>query len=268
MPFAKIRGQNIHYVDSGGSGPVVLLSHGFLMDHRMFSHQVDALGPDFRVVAWDERGFGKTEFDGQPFTYWDSADDALALLDHLHIDRAIFGGMSQGGFLSMRAALRAPERVAGLILISTQAGTDGPEILVGYRQMLETWASVGPVQPLLESIATIILGTDRAHWEPWMTDWRARPNDALIHPAGCLLDRDDITSRVAEIRCPAIVFHGTADQAISMSRAEQLASLLPDCRGMVKVEGAAHAANLTHPEQVNPAFVDFCKALAPSLKSS
>ena len=126
MPFAEVNGQRIRYEDSGGEGAPVILSHGFLMDREMFAPQVDALAPEFRVIAWDERGFGETEFDGQPFTYWDSARDCLGLLDHLEIDEAVLGGMSQGGFLSLRAALLAPERVRALVLIDTQSGLEVP----------------------------------------------------------------------------------------------------------------------------------------------
>ena len=102
---APINGVDITFVDSGGTGPAVLLSHGFLMDHTMFDAQVEALAPQYRCVRWDERGFGATPAPG-PFTYWDSADDAVGLLDHLGIDEAVFVGMSQGGFLSLRAALK------------------------------------------------------------------------------------------------------------------------------------------------------------------
>ena len=135
MPLAEINGQRIRFDDTGGDGPPVVLSHGFLMDREMFAPQVDALAPEFRVITWDERGFGETEFDGEPFTYWDSARDCLGLLDHLGIDQAVLGGMSQGGFLSLRAALLAPERVRALVLIDTQSGVEDPERLPAYRQM-------------------------------------------------------------------------------------------------------------------------------------
>src|SRR4051812_23926608 len=109
MPYAEVNGQRIRYEDTGGEGPAVILAHGFLMDREMFAPQLDALSPEFRAVAWDERGFGETEFDGKPFTYWDSAKDLLGLMDALGIDSAVVGGMSQGGFVSLRAALLAPE---------------------------------------------------------------------------------------------------------------------------------------------------------------
>ena len=106
MAFAAINGQNIHFDDTGGSGPAVVLGHGFLMDNTMFAPQVEALRSQYRVITWDERGFGLTEFDGQPFSYWDSASDCLGMMDHLGIERCVVGGMSQGGFLSLRTMPR------------------------------------------------------------------------------------------------------------------------------------------------------------------
>src|ERR1700722_9085146 len=99
MPFAAVNGQRAYFEDSGGHGAPVIFSHGFLMDHEMFNPQVAALAGEFRCITWDERGFGQTEASG-PFTYWDSADDALALLTYLGVERAFLVGMSQGGFLS------------------------------------------------------------------------------------------------------------------------------------------------------------------------
>ena len=94
MPFAEVNGQHIFFEDSGGSGAPVIFSHGFLMDHEMFAPQVEALAGEFRCITWDERGFGQTPASG-PFTYYDSAADCLALLDHLGIDQAVLAGMSR-----------------------------------------------------------------------------------------------------------------------------------------------------------------------------
>lgn len=261
MPFANVNGQKIHYRDSGGRGPVVVLSHGFLMDCTMFDAQVAALSDKFRVVTWDERGFGQTEYDGNAFTYWDSARDCLALMTHLGIDSAVLGGMSQGGFLSLRAALTAPERVRALVLIDTAADNDGPEILAAYRQMVDTWITHGPVDELANIIANIIIADPQENAK-WIAKWKARPKEAMIHPSGCLLDRDDITSRISEITCPALVIHGSADTAISADRAEALKAGLRGAQDIVWVEGAAHAANLTHPHIVNPPLRAFLEQVA------
>jgi pimeloyl-ACP methyl ester carboxylesterase len=256
MPFADVHGQRIHYQDSGGSGPAVVLAHGFLMDQSMFDPQVATLAPEVRVVRWDARGHGQTGWDGEPFTYWDLASDAIALLDHLGLERAILGGMSQGGFVALRAALTRPERVKGLVLIDTQAGVDDAATIAGYRQMLDTWMAMGAIDPLVSTIAGLILGAAE-HWEPWTSRWREIPANRLRESAACLLERDDITARLGEIRCPAIAFHGTADKAIHPDRGEAMVSRLAGCEAMVRVEGAAHAANLTHAAAVNPALRAF-----------
>src|SRR5947199_4928714 len=144
MPFAEVNGQRIRFEDSGGDGPPVILSHGFLMDREMFAPQVGALSPEFRVITWDERGFGETEFDGEPFSYWDSARDCLSLLDHLGIEQAVLGGMSQGGFLSLRAALTSPARVKALVLMDTQSGVEDPATRAGYDAMRDERMANGP----------------------------------------------------------------------------------------------------------------------------
>lgn len=261
MPYAPIHGQRIFYEDSGGSGPPVILAPGLLMDHTMFDRQVAALAPEFRVIRWDERGLGKTEDDGRPFSYWDSAADCIGLLDHLGIERAVVGGMSQGGFLSLRAALKAPERVKALVLMNTQAGVDPPETIAGYAQILQQWEALGPVDPLLHTIASLILGAPE-HWEPWTSHWKAIPMARLREASSCFLTRDDITPRLKEITCPAFIVHSDMDQGIPLARAEALRDGLPNCKDFVVVKGAGHASNITHSEQVNPPLLAFLRAYA------
>src|SRR5260370_8487186 len=125
MPVATANGIEIDYTDSGGHGPAVVFSHGFLMDRTMFDQQVTALTPKYRVITWDQRGHGGTRATGA-FTYWDSAADVLALLDHLGGERAVLAGMSQGGFLSLPAALIAPDRVRALVRIHRPARPEAP----------------------------------------------------------------------------------------------------------------------------------------------
>jgi pimeloyl-ACP methyl ester carboxylesterase len=257
MPYADVNGQHIYFEDSGGPGAAVLFSHGYLMDHQMFEPQVSALSGEFRCITWDERGFGQTEAHGS-FTYWDSADDALALLSHLSIDSAFFVGMSQGGFLSMRAALRSPHRVCGLGLIDTDAGVEPEETRPAYEAMSTEWATNGPSDALATAVAGIIMspGYDPA---PWIAKWQAAPRESIVEPFRTLMDRDDIWGRVPEILAPSIIFHGDADAAFPMDRAERLARELPNCEALVRIAGAGHASNLSHPGDVNGPLGEFLR---------
>ncbi len=254
MPFADVNSQHIYFEDTGGDGPAVIFSHGFLMDHEMFDPQVASLS-DFRCITWDERGFGQTEAQG-PFTYWDSADDALALLTHLGIDSAFFVGMSQGGFISLRAAVRSPERVRGLGLIDTDAGVEPEDTKPAYEALNTEWVTNGPSDAIAGVVAGIIMSPGYDH-SAWVAKWKAAPKETMLEPFRTLMDRDDLWDQVPHVLAPAIVFHGEVDASIAMESAERLAKELPNCEELVRIPGAGHASNLSHPDAVNGPLREF-----------
>ena len=262
MPLCEVNGQWIHYEDAGANLPPVVLAHGLLMDHEMFAAQVEALGSRFRVITWDARCHGETETTDAPFSYWDLADDLKALLDHLGIARAVIGGMSQGGFVALRFALKHPQRVDALILLSTQAGPEDPDKAAIYESMLEVWEAEGLNDQLAETIAAIILGNEWPGREAWIAKWRQWPRSLLRPAFNALVGREDILNRLGEITAPSLVIHGTADAAIDMELAHQLCSGLANCRPLIMIEGGGHACNLTHPTLVNPAVQQFMVELA------
>ena len=257
---APVNGVTLAFDDTGGDGPVVMLSHGFLMDRTMFDDQVAALRDGYRVITWDERGFGETVYDERPFTYWDSARDCLALMEHLGIERAVLGGMSQGGFIALRASLLDPDRVRGLILLSTQAGPEDADVIPIYQGMIDAWIEDGPSLAACEVSAGLILG-DPDLSAAWSAIWMERPPESIRHPGQALVGREGIEHRLSEIAAPALVIHGTADVSISLDKAQRMADGLVGCAGVLAVEGGTHAANLTHPRQVNEAILAFLAGL-------
>src|SRR6266851_1438326 len=263
MPLSKINGQWIHYEDAGGNLPPLVLAHGLLMDGEMFAPQVEALGSRFRVIAWDARCHGETESTDDPFSYWDLADDLRGLLDHLGIARAVIGGMSQGGFVALRFALRHPERVQALILLDTQAGAEDPEKAAIYESMLDVWESDGLNDQLAETIAAIILGNEWPGREAWIAKWRQWPRSLLRPAFNALAGREDIHDRLGEIKAPALVIHGTADAAIDIELAQRLCANLANSRPLIMIEGGGHACNLTHPALVNQAVLRYLFELGP-----
>ncbi len=261
MATATINGTDIYFADSGGDGPALLFSHGFLMDHTMFDAQVEALSDEYRCVRWDERGFGATRAPAD-FTYWDSADDAIGLLDHLGIEQAVLIGMSQGGFLSLRAALAHPDRVRGIVLIDSAADVDDAETMEGYQGMLHVFreGSDDERAAVFQMVAGLILGDDELA-ATWIPKWEAIDREQLVTAGRALLGRDDVSGRVGEISCPILAVHGTADEAIAIDRAHALAAAANDHRGVVPVEGAAHAPNMTNAPAVNAALAEFLAGL-------
>ncbi len=265
MPHADVNGQRLYFEDTGGDSAnhgddVIVFSHGLLMDHEMFAPQVDALRDRWRCITWDERAHGATETTADDFSYWDSASDVLGLLDHLGVEQAVLAGMSQGGYLSLRAALTAPERVRALVLIDTQAGGEDPQARVAYDQLIETWATANEApQEILDIVAAIILGDGWPGAPAWQDKWRTVTPAHLRQAYNTLVSREDITSRLAELSIPTLVVHGELDAAIGIPLAQALADGLG---GKLEViDGAGHAANLTHPEPANQAIEAFLATL-------
>lgn len=257
MPYVERDNARLYYEDTGGNGPVIVFSHGILMDHEMFEPQVDALRDNYRCITWDERYHGLTDAQGS-FSYWDSAEDLFAILDDAGAESAVLAGMSQGGFLSLRAALLKPDRVQGLFLIDTQAGTEDPVLGEIYRSWAATWAEEGPQDHLIEATVPLIISP--APSEKWTAKWREWPPQHVVPMIDTLLGREDITDRLGDITCPAIVVHGTEDPSIAMEKAEALCAGLPGCRGVVKIEGGGHAANLSHPGEVTEILLEFLRS--------
>jgi 3-oxoadipate enol-lactonase len=261
MPTALINGVTVSYSDTGSDGEPVVFSHGYLMDSTMFDRQVAALAPEYRVITWDQRGFGGSRATGE-FSYWDSAADLLGLLDHLGVERAVLAGMSQGGFASLRAALLAPDRVRGLVLIDSQAGQEDPAVAPAYEQLDQIWQEQGPA-PVQDTVAAIILGPPGGpvDYAPWFAKWAATDRTELHVAFRCLMDRDDVTGRLGEISCPTLIVHGTADPAIPVAKAEIVQAGLAGPAELVLVDGGSHAVNLSHPDQVNVALLEFLRSL-------
>ena len=261
MPFAAVNGQNIHYLDSGGNGSAILLSHGFGMGHEMWEHQVGPLtDAGWRVVTYDERSWGQTNYT-EPFDYWDLAADVLGLMDHLDIDRAVLGGMSQGGFITLRAALKAPERVRAMILIDTEAGALAAEDRVQFQGLFDAANTMGLTGEIGDALEMVLFAPGFTDARYWRGKWTAKPIVTWTGAKDCLFERDSIIDRLSEIHCPSIVFHGEADLAIPVERGRLVSESLSGPSTFVLVPLAGHSSNLEAPEFVNQAILKFLAGL-------
>ena len=228
MPFAEVNGQNIHYQDTGGDGPAIILSHGFGMGHEMWVHQIAPLvGAGWRVVTYAERSWG------QP----------------------------QGGFLSMRAALATPERVRALVLVDTEAEVYSDEDRAQFQALFDAAIAMGLTGEVGDVLAMTLFGPGFADVRYWRGKWTAKPIAAWLGAKECLFERDDILDRLGEITCPSIVFHGDADVAIPVERGQRVSDSMSGPSTFVVVPGAGHASNLEAPDLVNPAMLEFLAGL-------
>ena len=153
------------------------------------------------------------------------------------------------------------------MFFDSQAGPEDPDKAATYGVMQKVWEAEGLHDPMAEIIAAITFGTDWPGRAPWIEKWRNMPREQGRQMFNPLVEREDLHDRLGEIKAPALVIHGTADAAIDMDLAERLCSGLANCRGVVKIEDAGHSANLTHPEPVNRALLEFLSTVGAPAKS-
>jgi len=257
MPTFQRDGQPIHYEDTGGNGPAVIFAHAFAMTAAMFAPQIAAFR-EHRCIAFDERAHGASPA-SKPFTFWDSAADLLALLDHLGIEKATLVGTSQGGFIALRAALLAPARAAGVAVFGSSAAAEASETKVAYGELRDGFVggANGPPEGVLDTIARICFGpSPRFEAETWKAIWRRWPAAQFDYAFRCLVDRDGIEERLSEIAAPVLVLHGSEDAAYTVERGRAIASGVRQGAFQV-VEGGAHFLSITDPEPVNEALRSF-----------
>src|ERR1700682_1847070 len=140
MPKINRDGVQIYY-EVHGSGPPLLLTHGYSSTSQMWRGQIEALSEHHKLVLWDRRGHGRSDYPGDASAYSEALTvaDIAALLDEVGVERAIVGGLSLGGYMSLAFYRVHPERVRALLIIDTGPGFRKDDARQGWnRRALET----------------------------------------------------------------------------------------------------------------------------------
>ena len=143
MPVLVRPAGDITYQVSGSGSPALLLTHGYGATGAMFGQNLPALAARNQVLTWDIRGHGSSDYPADPACYSPAAalEDMLAILTDCGRERAVLGGHSLGGYLSLDFALTFPERVAGLVLIDTGPGFRNDAARDDWNRRAEVTAS-------------------------------------------------------------------------------------------------------------------------------
>ncbi len=211
--YAEVNGLDMYYEIHGSGEPVILL-HGGVGAIEMFGGVLPLLAEGRRVVAVDLQAHGRTADIDRPLSYKSMADDIGALIEHVGFEKADVMGYSLGGGVALQTAIRHPEAVRKLVLVSTPFERDGwyPEVLAGMGQMGPEAAEPMKQTPMYQLYATVA---------PRPEDW-----PVLLTKLGRLLGRDyDWSEDVEAIEAPTMVVVGDAD-SVRTSHAVEFFELL------------------------------------------
>jgi pimeloyl-ACP methyl ester carboxylesterase len=250
MPKLNRDGVEIYY-ETHGQGPPLLLSHGYSATSQMWAGQVEALSRRFRLIVWDMRGHGRSDYPEDLAAYSEAATvgDMAAILDAVGAKRAIVGGLSLGGYMSLAFNLAHPDRVRGLLIIDTGPGYRNDEAREGWnRNALRTAERYES-----EGLGRLAAGT------PEMRTSTHRSAEGLARAARGMLTQKDarVMASLPTIAAPSLVVVG-ADDAPFLAASDYMAAKIPGARKVV-IPGAGHAANIDQPAAFNAAILEFLR---------
>jgi 3-oxoadipate enol-lactonase len=268
MSYVDVNGVRLYYTDQGKGSETVVFSHGFLMNQAMFDHQIKALAENYRVIAFDHRCHGQSQVVSSPFGMYDLVDDAAALIRKLDLGPVHFAGMSTGGFVALRLALRHPELVRSLMLIDTAAGAEDPTKIKSYQLLMTASRFLG-LKPLTGKILTKLMAAkflnDKAR-KSELGYWKTaigKLNTAGIRAFGqAIFSRDDVLDalRKRSDLPPALIIVGAEDIATPLAKARHIHSVIPHAE-MTIIPYAGHTSPVEEPQAVTARLVQFLSSV-------
>jgi len=255
-------------VHSRGSGIPLLLLHGFPLDHAMWSGQ-EPLAESLRLIVPDQRGFGASR-DALPESIEQLADDAVALLDGLHVSEpAVVCGLSMGGYVAQQIAVRHPSRVRGLVLVDTKLEADTPAARAGRADLAAKVARLGQAVAAEAMIPNLLAGSEAARGRPRRAEIEsllrrtilATPVPTIVAALAALGARPDMTEAMRRVTVPTLLVVGAEDILTPPECMERAEQILPDARLLI-VPDAGHMTPLEEPETFNAALLDFLRETA------
>ncbi|OAR22748.1 alpha/beta hydrolase [Streptomyces sp. ERV7] len=241
--------------DVAGSGPAVILLHSTVCDRRMWDAQVPALvGAGYQVVRCDFRGFGASPMPDRPYN---NAEDVLALLDTLGIERTALIASSGGGRVALEIAARRPERVTALALLCTAlAGHEPSADLMAFGDREDALIEAGDIAGATDLNVDAWVGPDADSATRELVRRMQRNAFDVQLAAEEEFGQVKVETDPATIKAPALLVSGDHDFADFRAIAVHLTGVLADARHL-ELPWAGHLPNLERPDEVNALLVDF-----------
>ncbi|KAH6683301.1 alpha/beta hydrolase fold family protein [Halenospora varia] len=262
--------------------PTLVLVNSFTTNSELYRGQYanKNLTDKMNLLAIELLGHGKTRTKSENFTYWDTAIMNLQVMEALGIKKAFVLGTSQGGWITVRMALLAPDRIEGIIPLGTSMDYESER-----TRKLGCWDGVaacsGPIDNWTTAEATpkfqpddaycnflIDIGfgrsipqSERDFWVKTMQgdyqgdDGRRRARMAAIN----LRERDGLHGRLFDVKCPVLWLHGTEDEVYSVANAKEEIEMFVNAKSkeLRTVEGGKHFLSASHPKEVDGALIEF-----------
>ena len=260
MPYAKSNEIKLYYKTYGEGFPVVLIS-GLGSQHESWATQVPIYSKHFKVIAFDNRGIGKSDKPDHPYSIEMMADDTIGLLDHLEIEKAHIIGKSMGGMVAQWIGIKYPERVDKIVMGCSSATRDkvGNLILqLGRDITTKVGAKTGWMLALFLGYSREYIESNFDSIMKVMENVPDNPEGItgyLNQSKGC--ENHEVLELLHKIKAKTLVMYGENDLITAPSRSKKLAEFIPN--SIEKSFDAGHGFWREHQKEVDEIVLDFLK---------
>jgi len=262
----QVNGVTIAYDDQGTGQPIVFL-HAFPLNRTMWAQQAAVLSRQFRTISIDLRGLGGSDAPYWRYSMEQYVRDIQALLRYLKVEKALFVGLSLGGYLEFALYRMHPELIRGLVLADTRAEADKAEQIQWRFNLAQRTAAAGP-SAVIEEMLPKLLAPSRYQRDPALVAkvrdmLSAAPVPGIIGALTAIAERPDSTGLLAAITVPVLVIVGADDVLTPTADAERITRGITGAQ-LVVIPDAGHLSNLEQPERFTAAVADFATQLLPT----
>lgn len=266
MPLTQVGAVRLFHVEDGSGFPVVLI-HGLAGDHTAWKPQLALLRDRYRVIAFDNRGAGRSTQEDEPVSTLDLARDTLGLMDALGVERAHVVGRSMGGAVAQHLALLAPERVQSLALCASFGKLDplGVRVLTNMREVLEwrgNWADHArhSVQNFVSAEFFNTRKDEVAAIERLIGGETRLPACYVRQNHACL--EHDTLDALHRIACPTLILAGQQDPICSLTATRWMSERIPGSRTVI-FEKSSHFFLMEEPEKFRDTLENWLAGQTP-----
>jgi pimeloyl-ACP methyl ester carboxylesterase len=256
LPIVDLNGARIYFTDTGGEKEVILFSHGLLLSGAMFEKQIAHFQGQYRCIAFDHRGQGRSGVTEDGYDLETLTEDAAALIEHLGAAPCHFVGLSMGGMVGMRLAARRPELLKTLTLLDTSADPEAAENGPKYRMLnlvarwIGLWAVVGRVMPILFGQTFLRDAARVEERKQWSKAISVNHRIGITRAVTGLIEREGCSDLLSEIRIPVSIGVGNEDVATEPRKSEKIHAAIKGSE-LVVFKRTGHSSSIEAPESVN-----------------
>jgi pimeloyl-ACP methyl ester carboxylesterase len=261
MKSIKVNGIQVN--DYGGMNTPLIFIHAFPLSGKMWKYQVDFFKNKFRVITYDVRGSGDSKSEDNQFMMENFVDDFFTILDVLNLEKSFVCGLSMGGYITLRASTKNPERFKGIILADTKSEKDDNTALINRSKLLTQIKQKGKIEFIDSFLMKLISGESYNNFnikEFVYNIMYEQSGEGICGALIAIATRSDTSEDIKKLEIPTLIIVGEKDILTPLNFSENMKASINKSRLEIIPE-SGHLSNIEQPDIFNNKIDDFLKSI-------